>query len=652
MARIDSLNNFLTDVANAIRSKTGNEEPIQPENYDTEIESISGGGGSIDIYKVATIAARDALTGVQEGDTCVVTNSYQGPLINDVPFENCEFPSSVTLDTALSSSNSCEWEYNDGATYVFVSAYINSSAAQFQINIYDAATETSKDGMVQYTTSGTTTYTRINMYGDALVGNKLTLPVTPTITSGEITPVMGQFMITDVQTFDGIFVYDGSNWDYAFVDATVNANQLYTGNRAYTNTGFVNGTFVPSVEGGIYKKSSIAEMNAIQNPQEGDICLVYEDASHGVQADETFQIVNFPDTVTLDSAFSDNVFASAGNLMIMIDQYSARFDDYDAGVEVMYQSSDGITYTKETESSAPNPVDFGEQLTISSQDYNIVISKFMIVGSINFSGLYTYKNNSWINLDVGINTATDYIFNGKHAYTNAGNITGTMGNNPSTDFNDANAETLILIRSAYDNMTPIVVTSSDSIPYDIKLIPIKSDGTPLFDMSNMTGGSCFSNRSKLIKVEGINTSHWTSMYYCFDYCKSLRYLPLLDTSNVTDMREVFRGCTSLTTVPQFNTANVTTMAGMFWECSALQNVPVFNTTKCTDISNMFGAGCTSLSNDSINNILKMCTDSIATHAKTLLEVFGSDMSSTYPAATIQSLPNYSAFVNAGWSIGW
>ena len=44
MARIDNLTNFLTDVADAIRNKTGNDYPIQPEDYDTEIESISGGG--------------------------------------------------------------------------------------------------------------------------------------------------------------------------------------------------------------------------------------------------------------------------------------------------------------------------------------------------------------------------------------------------------------------------------------------------------------------------------------------------------------------------------------------------------------------------------------------------------------------------------
>lgn len=43
MARTDNLNNFLTDVADAIRTKTGGTEQIQASQFDTEIESINTG---------------------------------------------------------------------------------------------------------------------------------------------------------------------------------------------------------------------------------------------------------------------------------------------------------------------------------------------------------------------------------------------------------------------------------------------------------------------------------------------------------------------------------------------------------------------------------------------------------------------------------
>ena len=43
MARIDNLNNFLTDVAESIRAKKGTTDLISPSNFDTEIESIQTG---------------------------------------------------------------------------------------------------------------------------------------------------------------------------------------------------------------------------------------------------------------------------------------------------------------------------------------------------------------------------------------------------------------------------------------------------------------------------------------------------------------------------------------------------------------------------------------------------------------------------------
>lgn len=46
MARTDTLGNFLTDVADAIRTKAGTSEPIQASSFDTAIENIPSGGGT------------------------------------------------------------------------------------------------------------------------------------------------------------------------------------------------------------------------------------------------------------------------------------------------------------------------------------------------------------------------------------------------------------------------------------------------------------------------------------------------------------------------------------------------------------------------------------------------------------------------------
>ena len=44
MAKTDNLQDFLTDVANAIRTKTGATQPINAQNFSTEILNISTGG--------------------------------------------------------------------------------------------------------------------------------------------------------------------------------------------------------------------------------------------------------------------------------------------------------------------------------------------------------------------------------------------------------------------------------------------------------------------------------------------------------------------------------------------------------------------------------------------------------------------------------
>ena len=65
----------------------------------------SGGGGGTpttgDIYRVKTIAQRDALTGVPQNAICVVTDKSQGALTEDAVFTKLSFATSVTLPTVI-----------------------------------------------------------------------------------------------------------------------------------------------------------------------------------------------------------------------------------------------------------------------------------------------------------------------------------------------------------------------------------------------------------------------------------------------------------------------------------------------------------------------------------------------------------------------
>ena len=213
------------------------------------------------------------------------------------------------------------------------------------------------------------------------------------------------------------------------------------------------------------------------------------------------------------------------------------------------------------------------------------------------------------------------------AYGKNGNVTGDGSiETPDNTFTDISAQLYCNIQKQYDNMEPIILTDENKIvDTGMYLIPVKLDGTPLLDTSNVT-----------------------NMRYMFRDCTLLTAIPQLNTSNVTDMSSMFNRCTSLTTIPQLDTSNVTKMNSMFYGCSSLTAIPQLNTSNVTGVSYTF-LGCDSLSNDSLNNILAMLTNAIKITSNKTLKYVGL---SEAQATTCTTLSNWSACETAGWTTGY
>ena len=249
-----------------------------------------------------------------------------------------------------------------------------------------------------------------------------------------------------------------------------------------------------------------------------------------------------------------------------------------------------------------------------------------------------------------LNATKDSVYNSTY-YGKDGIEEGTLTQNVSNSFTDINADVYSKIQQAYDNMQPRILTDSDKkIDKNIYVIPIKSDGTPLLDTSQVTDMYImFVSCTNLQSIPLLDTSKVTNMRGMFNGCTNLTTISLLNTSQVTHTGNMFSNCTSLTNIPLLDTSNVTTMYSMFSDCTNLQSVPLLDTSNVTTMNGMF-SNCENLSNESLNNILQMCINAIkVTTSNKTLKFIG--LSETQ-AQTCTTLSNYSAFTAAGWTTGY
>lgn len=165
-----------------------------------------------------------------------------------------------------------------------------------------------------------------------------------------------------------------------------------------------------------------------------------------------------------------------------------------------------------------------------------------------------------------------------------------------------------------------------------------------------SGQSVAAIRNYIKEVPALNVSNITSMSSFFNLCVSLERVALFDTSNVTTFKYMFQNCENLTEIPQFNSSKVTDMQYMFNGCTSLTTVPILDTHLVQPyyMMNMFSA-CTSLSNESLNNILYMCANSKSASSYKTLQSIG--LNSTQ-ATTCTGLSNWSACTSAGWTTGY
>lgn len=127
---------------------------------------------------------------------------------------------------------------------------------------------------------------------------------------------------------------------------------------------------------------------------------------------------------------------------------------------------------------------------------------------------------------------------------------------------------------------------------------------------------------------------------------------IMDNGTGINLDYAFQNCTNLKDASNINISRVRSMVSMFQGCSSLEDVPVFTYNGISSgMQNAF-KNCTKLTDESLDNILQMCINSrgISSSNKTLSYL--GFKTSDYPVSRLETLPHYSDFINAGWSVGY
>jgi len=183
---------------------------------------------------------------------------------------------------------------------------------------------------------------------------------------------------------------------------TVTENGSYTADQNYDGLGTVI-VNVPQEGGSGDVKLFETEqaMQADPNPSEGDLAIIYRDATQPVQEESEFSSCIFPQTVVLNEAFTGNVYGRFRPVdgtwfegMVYMSSSNFGFDGYGntGEMRVEYESQDGITYTRTD--GGEELQEFGTVIKYEPMEpWNNVIGNFMKIGGKYFDGLYEYALN-------------------------------------------------------------------------------------------------------------------------------------------------------------------------------------------------------------------------------------------------------------------
>ena len=162
----------------------------------------------------------------------------------------------------------------------------------------------------------------------------------------------------------------------------------------------VTGTLeVSTASGGVKQFATEEEMNADENPSEGDLAVVYREDLQAWDGSSKIMALTFPKTVVLSSAstgrcygdyYANWIITIQGNVSSTSAEFNIKTSYGNVSYIITYTSTDGLTYTR-TDTYAETITIADEFITMSMSSWKAICGYFMQIPSYYFGGIYEYS---------------------------------------------------------------------------------------------------------------------------------------------------------------------------------------------------------------------------------------------------------------------
>ena len=427
---------------------------------------------------------------------------------------------------------------------------------------------------------------------------------------------------------------------------------------------------------------SAEEMNADPDKQEGDLAIVYGSGLVPLTAGTEVDSINVPyevhysagelptesfevDFEQLDGdghgSFECSIMEMDMGDMGVEKEYNVELRFYNGSdwINVSYTHYDWKKYFRRNYTD-PDMADDETLLSlngvfVANNTIPVFAQKFLQITQTQLKWLYTSKDGAYVLAETQFNVDASDIYHGKVGYGENGPVVGTLGESVDGTIGDRSFRLYNELYKLYEENSIVFTDDNKTIPDWMEFYPIRADGTPVIDTSNVTDfyqmfwcntrfkkivldcssaktlertfcatsnleevellhtenvqnfASTFLSCEKLKYIPPFNMDSATRIDGLFSTCRSLESVPPLNFSNVTSLNSLFQRCNSLKQedFPDFgDTSRITNMASLFTECFGLITAPEMNTQNVTHVHFMF-SGCTNLVNVPVYNFAKV-----------------------------------------------